>query len=311
LNASPLIDISHITKTFKGVKAVDNLSLTVGYNEYLALLGPNGAGKTTLVEMIEGLQKPDTGSISIQGKTWQKDASFLRTIMGISLQETKFTDKVTVRETLDLFSSFYGLGREVSKQVLQTIRLEEKANAYVVTLSGGQRQKLALGVAILNNPQLLLLDEPTTGLDPNARREIWDILMALKKEQGTSMILTTHYMEEAAYLCDRIVIIDKGKILADGTLSKLLNSYEPGEVISFQVSSPLSPDSLTSLVGVKDVQWTKEGLKGMLTVDTMSHTLPALLNLVESSGNTITSFESRKKTLDDLFRTMTGRSLNE
>jgi ABC-2 type transport system ATP-binding protein len=311
LNASPLIDISHITKTFKGVKAVDNLSLTVGYNEYLALLGPNGAGKTTLVEMIEGLQKPDTGSISIQGKTWQKDASFLRTIMGISLQETKFTDKVTVRETLNLFSSFYGLGKEVSQQVLQTIRLEEKANAYVVTLSGGQRQKLALGVAILNNPQLLLLDEPTTGLDPNARREIWDILMALKKEQGTSMILTTHYMEEAAYLCDRIVIIDKGKILADGTLSKLLNSYDPGEVISFQVSSPLSPDSLTSLAGVKDVQWTEEGLKGMLTVDTISHTLPALLNLVESSGNTITSFESRKKTLDDLFRTMTGRSLNE
>jgi ABC-2 type transport system ATP-binding protein len=311
LNASPLIDISHITKSFKGIKAVDNLSLTVGYNEYVALLGPNGAGKTTLVEMIEGLQKPDTGSITIQGKTWQKDASYLRTIMGISLQETKFTDKVTVRETLNLFSSFYGLGKEVSQQVLQTIRLEEKANAYVVTLSGGQRQKLALGVAILNNPQLLLLDEPTTGLDPNARREIWDILMALKKEQGTSMILTTHYMEEAAYLCERIVIIDKGKILADGSLTHLLSSYDPGEVISFQVSSPLSPDSLTSLAGVKDVQWTEEGLKGMLTVDTISHTLPALLNLVESSGNTITSFESRKKTLDDLFRTMTGRSLNE
>jgi ABC-2 type transport system ATP-binding protein len=231
--------------------------------------------------------------------------------MGISLQETKFTDKVTVSETLDLFGSFYKLGKEVSRQVLQTIRLEEKANAYVVTLSGGQRQKLALGVAILNNPQLLLLDEPTTGLDPNARREIWDILMALKKEQGTSMILTTHYMEEAAYLCDRIVIIDKGKILADGSLAHLLSSYDPGEVISFQVSSPIPPDSLTSLAGVKHVQWKEEGLRGMITVDTITSTLPALLNLIERSGNTMTSFESRKKTLDDLFRTMTGRSLHE
>ncbi|MDO1445284.1 ABC transporter ATP-binding protein [Rhodocytophaga aerolata] len=311
MHTSPLITIQAITKSFKGVKAVDNLTLSVGYNEYVALLGPNGAGKTTLVEMIEGLQKPDSGSITIQGKTWQKDAAFLRTIMGISLQETKFTDKMTVSEVLDLFGSFYKLGKKVTRQILQTIRLEEKAKAYVVTLSGGQRQKLALGVAMLNNPQLLLLDEPTTGLDPNARREIWDILMQLKKERGTSMILTTHYMEEAAYLCDRIVIIDKGKILADDTLATLLTSYDPGEVIAFQVSSPLATNSLYEIRGVKDVHWIEEGVKGMLTVESITHTLPVLLNLVESSGNTITSFESRKKTLDDLFRTMTGRSLHE
>lgn len=311
MNTSPLIDIRAITKSFKSIKAIDNLSLTVGYNEYVALLGPNGAGKTTLVELMEGLQKPDTGSITIQHKTWQKDASFLRSMMGISLQETKFTDKMTVQEVLDLFGSFYKLGKEVSRQILQTIRLEEKARAYIVTLSGGQRQKLALGVAILNNPQLLLLDEPTTGLDPNARREIWDILMNLKQEKGTSMILTTHYMEEAAYLCDRIVIIDQGKILADGTLANLLTSYDPGEVIAFQLSGPISTNNLYKIQGVKDVQWTEKDLKGMLTVDSITHTLPALLNLVESSGHTITSFESRKKTLDDLFRTMTGRGLHE
>lgn len=311
MNAPLLIDIRNITKSFKGIKAVDNLTLSVGYNEYIALLGPNGAGKTTLIEMIEGLQKPDSGSISIQEKTWQKDATFLRRIMGISLQETKFTDKMTVTEVLDLFGSFYKLGKHVSRQILRTIRLEEKANAFVVTLSGGQRQKLALGVAILNSPQILLLDEPTTGLDPNARREIWDILMNLKKERGTSMILTTHYMEEAAYLCDRIVIIDKGKILAYGTLSELLYSYDPGEVIAFQVSSPIATHSFYEIEGVKNVQWIEEGLKGMLTVDNITHTLPVLLNRVESSGNTITSFESRKKTLDDLFRKLTGRSLHE
>ncbi len=311
MNTPLLIDIRNITKSFKGIKAVDNLTLSVGYNEYVALLGPNGAGKTTLVEMIEGLQKPDSGSITIQNKTWQKDATFLRSIMGISLQETKFTDKMTVSEVLDLFGSFYKLSKQVTGQILQTIRLEEKAKSYVVTLSGGQRQKLALGVAILNNPQLLLLDEPTTGLDPNARREIWDILMQLKKEKGTSMILTTHYMEEAAYLCDRIVIIDKGKILADDTLATLLTNYDPGEVIAFQVSNPIVTNSLYQIPGVKDVHWIEEGLKGMLTVDSITHTLPALLTFVERNGNTITSFESRKKTLDDLFRTMTGRSLHE
>ena len=311
VNNPLLIDIRNITKSFKNIKAVDNLTLSVGYNEYIALLGPNGAGKTTLVEMIEGLQKPDSGSITIQGKNWQHDASFLRSIMGISLQETKFTDMMTVLEVLDLFGSFYKLSKEVSRQILETIRLEAKAKTYVVTLSGGQRQKLALGVAILNSPQLLLLDEPTTGLDPNARREIWDILMNLKKEKGTSMILTTHYMEEAAYLCDRIVILDKGKILADGTLNELLYSYDPGEVIAFQLSNPIPANSLYDIEGVKNVQWIEEGIKGMLTVDSISHTLPTLLNRVESSRNTITSFESRKKTLDDLFRTMTGRSLHE
>ncbi|QHT65955.1 ABC transporter ATP-binding protein [Rhodocytophaga rosea] len=311
MNISALIEIRSISKSFNGFKAVDNINLDIGYNEYLALLGPNGAGKTTLVEMIEGLQKPDSGSISIKQKNWKQHASFLRRIIGISLQETKFTDKMTVRETLDLFGSFYKLGKDRTDQILKTIRLEEKEKTYVVNLSGGQRQKLALGVAILHEPQILLLDEPTTGLDPNARRELWDILMNLKQEKGTAMILTTHYMEEAAYLCDRIVIIDKGKILADGTLTELLNSYAPGEIIYFEVAQHLSQEILQGIEGIKHIQWLEEGTRAICTVISITQTLPQLISYFEQNNITVLSLECRKKTLDDLFTAMTGRSLNE
>jgi ABC-2 type transport system ATP-binding protein len=311
VNTSALIEIRSINKSFKGFKAVDNINLTIGYNEYVALLGPNGAGKTTLVEMIEGLQKPDSGLVNIQNKTWQHHAAFLRRIIGISLQETKFTDKMTVRETLDLFGSFYKLGKDRTDHILKIIRLQEKEKTYVVNLSGGQRQKLALGVAILHEPQILLLDEPTTGLDPNARREIWEILMNLKQEKGTAMILTTHYMEEAAYLCDRIVMIDKGKILADGTLTELLNSYAPGEIILFEVTQNLSHENLHLIEGIEHIQWLDEGRRGICTVRSITQTLPQLISLFETKGIPVLSLECRKKTLDDLFTAMTGRSLNE
>lgn len=311
MDTPALIEIRNVSKSFKGFKAIDNLTLHIGYNEYVALLGPNGAGKTTLVEMIEGLQKPDAGVISIQNKTWQKDASSLRRMIGISLQETKFTDKMTVRETLDLFGSFYNLKKERSSQILDIIRLTDKASAYVVNLSGGQRQRLALGIAILNEPQVLLLDEPTTGLDPNARREIWDILMTLKREKGTTLILTTHYMEEAAYLCDRIIIIDKGKILADGTLTDLLSTYAPGEIIAFEITQNPAIAMLQSLTGVKDIQWLEKDTRGILTVSSITETLPQVINLFEQNHIPVLSIECRKKTLDDLFTAMTGRSLHE
>jgi ABC-2 type transport system ATP-binding protein len=306
-----VIVIDNISKSFKSFKAVDNLKLLIEANTYVALLGPNGAGKTTLVEMIEGLQEPDKGSIIIDGKKWSTNASVLRNMIGISLQETKFTDKMTVKETLDLFGSFYKLGKHRTQEILQVINLKEKEHSFVVNLSGGQRQRLALGIAILNNPQILLLDEPTTGLDPNARREIWDILMQLKKEKGTTMILTTHYMEEAAYLCDRIVILDQGKILADGTLNELLNTYAPGEMIFFEIDKKLNTQALLSLKGSIEVKWLEEGTKGILTVNAITETVPQLIDLFEHRQIAIISFECRKKTLDDLFIAMTGRSLNE
>ena len=218
-----IVDVRGVKKYFKDVKAVDGLDLKIQHGEYLALLGPNGAGKTTLVEMIEGIQFPDEGEILIAGKLWKNHQKELHRIIGLSLQETRFMEKLTTYETMRLFASFYKLKSDRVDEVIVMVGLEEKKKAYVSNLSGGQRQRLALGIALLNKPQLLLLDEPTTGLDPNARREIWQILMKLKKELNTSLILTTHYMEEAEFLCDRIIIMDKGAILAEGTLKDILS----------------------------------------------------------------------------------------
>jgi len=217
-----IVDVRQVKKSFKDVHAVKGVDLKIRHGEFLALLGPNGAGKTTLVEMIEGIQHPDEGEIFIAGKQWKHHQAELHQIIGLSLQETRFMDKLTSYETMRLFASFYKLGEQRVDEVFKLIGLNEKKKAYVNNLSGGQRQRLALGVALLNKPKILLLDEPTTGLDPNARREIWNILLDLKKGMQTSMILTSHYMEEAEVLCDRIVIMDQGNILAEGTLQKIL-----------------------------------------------------------------------------------------
>jgi ABC-2 type transport system ATP-binding protein len=220
---STVIEVNSVWKSFKTVQAVKGISLKIPKGQYTALLGPNGAGKTTLVEMIEGIQKPDKGEITIMGKHWKGNEDELHRIIGLSLQETRFIDKLRVTETLQLFASFFNLGRERINEIIDIVGLEEKKKSYVVNLSGGQRQRLAIGIALINTPAILLLDEPTTGLDPNARREIWDILHRLKKVSETSMILTTHYMEEAENLCDYIVIMDNGVILREGTLDILLH----------------------------------------------------------------------------------------
>jgi ABC-2 type transport system ATP-binding protein len=217
-----IVNVNGVRKFFKEVKAVNGVSFKIQPGEFLALLGPNGAGKTTLVEMIEGLQFPDEGEILIAGKRWKNNRQELHQIIGISLQETRFMEKLTAFETMRLFASFYKLNSERVNEVIEMVGLDEKKKAYVGNLSGGQRQRLALGIALLNKPQLLLLDEPTTGLDPNARREIWNILTNLKKEQNTSLVLTTHYMEEAEFLCDRIIIMDHGEILTEGSLHEIL-----------------------------------------------------------------------------------------
>jgi len=218
----PVIEVKNVWKSFKTVQAVKGISLKIPRGQFTALLGPNGAGKTTLVEMIEGIQKPDKGEITITGKHWRGNEDELHRIIGLSLQETRFIDKLRVTETLQLFASFFNLGREKINEIIDIVGLEEKKRSYVVNLSGGQRQRLAIGIALINTPAILLLDEPTTGLDPNARREIWDILHRLKRVSETSMILTTHYMEEAENLCDYIVIMHNGDILREGTLSQLL-----------------------------------------------------------------------------------------
>jgi len=220
----PVIEVKNVVKSFKTVQAIRGIDLRIFQGQFVALLGPNGAGKTTLVEMIEGIQKPDQGEIFILGKKWRGNEDELRNVIGLSLQETRFIDKLTVRETVKLFASFFELNDTRVEEIIFVVGLEEKRKSYVVNLSSGQRQRLALGVALLNDPKILLLDEPTTGLDPNARREIWAILQGLKERSQTSLILTTHYMEEAEKLCDHIVIIDNGLILKEGTLKELVGA---------------------------------------------------------------------------------------
>ncbi|GHT36772.1 hypothetical protein FACS189435_0400 [Bacteroidia bacterium] len=217
------IEVKNVVKTFKDVQAVRGVSLAIRQGEFVALLGPNGAGKTTLVEMMEGLQKPDGGEILIEGKNWKKHEGELRKSIGLSLQETRFSEKLTIRETLRLFAGFFELGNGRVDEVIALTGLESKQKAMVGTLSGGQKQRLALAVALLNHPRTLFLDEPTTGLDPHSRLDLWNILKALKDKGETTLILTTHYMEEAETLCDHIIIIDEGKILREGRLEELLD----------------------------------------------------------------------------------------
>jgi ABC-2 type transport system ATP-binding protein len=309
--ANPVIEIRNIRKYFKGVKAVDGIDLSIGEAEFLALLGPNGAGKTTLVEMIEGLQRPDSGEILIMNRHWKGNENYLRGFLGISLQETRFIDKLTTTETLRLFASFYGIGEKRIDEILELVRLQDKRKAYTVNLSGGQRQRLALGIALMNSPTILLLDEPTSGLDPNSRREIWEILLDLKKNQHTTMILTTHYMEEASFLCDRIVIMDKGKILAEGTLEDLLTKNHSDEIIEFSMDGNPSDLDLNNSDWLKKMNWDSERKKVTLYVTEIIKALPYVLEKTGSGRYKILGLECRKTTLDDLFISLTGRRLTD
>ncbi|MBN1182161.1 MAG: ABC transporter ATP-binding protein [Bacteroidales bacterium] len=307
-NSPAIITIKDVHKSFKDVHAVRGLSFNLAKGEFLALLGPNGAGKTTMVEMIEGIQKPDSGEILIKDMNWSAhNHNKLNRILGISLQETWFIEKLTVKETLMLFASFYKLDYNRVAEIIAMVRLEEKKNTYVKNLSGGQRQRLAIGISLINYPEILLLDEPTTGLDPTARREIWNILVELKREKNISMILTTHYMEEAERLCDRIIIIDHGKILARGTLDELLDQCGAKEII--EVAFDKDEFDFGKLPGVFKVQ--KSELNVSLEVEKIVETLPVLLKMTTEQKLKINTLECRKVTLDDLFISMTGRHLTE
>ncbi len=306
----PVVEVKDVYKSFKSVKAVNGVSLSIKQGQFTALLGPNGAGKTTLVEMIEGIQKPDKGDITILGKRWEGHQNELHRSIGLSLQETRFIDKLTVEETMKLFAGFYQLGDDRVSEIISEINLNDKKKSYTVNLSGGQRQKLALGLALLNNPKLLLLDEPTTGLDPNARREIWHILLQLKAKSHTSLILTTHYMEEAEQLCDYIIIIDSGRILLEGTRDELLNS-DNKKIIEFTPEA--SDNDLNELISGNsdfDIKWDEDTRKGIITIDDLEKELPEFINYLKSKNIQLKNFESRRKTLDDLFTTLTGRHLN-
>ena len=310
MTAEFLIDAKGLHKHFKKVKAVDGVDFSLARGEYVALLGPNGAGKTTLVEMIEGIRTPDQGQILIRGRSLNEDRSALYGLLGISFQETRFLEKITVLETVRLFASFYKQHDEKIGKVIHLVGLEDKKDAYTKNLSGGQRQRLALGISLLNDPEILILDEPTTGLDPSARREIWDILLKLKDKMGTSLILTTHYMEEATQLCDRIIIMDKGRFLAEGSLADLLTSMNMPDVALFTVEGTIPDDPPVKQNGFA-IQWDRVKGKGRCELHNVTTGMPQLFAFLENNNLRLTDFEHIRPTLDDVFLSMTGRRLNE
>ena len=311
MNPDPVIEVKNVWKSFKTVQAVKGINLNIPKGQFVALLGPNGAGKTTLVEMIEGIQKPDKGEIAIMGKKWKGNEDELHRIIGLSLQETRFIDKLRVSETLQLFAAFFNLGKERVNEIIDIVGLQDKRKSYVVNLSGGQRQRLATGIALINNPAILLLDEPTTGLDPNARREIWEILRTLKERSETSMILTTHYMEEAENLCDYIVIMDNGVILKEGTLQQLLEEDTHEKVVEFTAESVFVNEEINSPDLPFIIHPGETRQKGFVTLSNFETELPAFLTFMKSRNIILKHMECRRKTLDDLFVSLTGRKINE
>ena len=307
----PMIEVQNVCKSFKHVHAVRGIDFRISKGESVAILGPNGAGKTTLMEMIEGIQQPDQGDIFIKGKKWKGNEKELHRIIGLSLQETHFIDRLTVFETLALFGGFYGLGRDRVTEIVRIIGLEPKIKAYVVNLSGGQRQRLALGIALLNNPEILLLDEPTTGLDPNARREIWSILKNLKKHSHTSLVLTTHYMEEAEQLCERIIIVDNGRILKQGTLEQLVEEDSGERMIDFALNESTGATPRQWAAAGFNIRWDTPGMNGAIALNAIETQLPEFLQFLKQNHLSLRHLGCRRKTLDDIFTSMTGRRLNE
>jgi ABC-2 type transport system ATP-binding protein len=306
-----VIKVTNVWKSFKTVHAVRGIDLNISKGQFVALLGPNGAGKTTLVEMIEGIQKPDKGEITILGKKWKGNEDELHHIIGLSLQETRFMDKLRVSETLQLFAAFFDLGMERVNEIIDIVGLEEKKKSFVVHLSGGQRQRLAIGISLINKPSILLLDEPTTGLDPNARREIWEILLNLKERSETSVILTTHYMEEAENLCDYIVVIDNGVILKEGTLQQLLEDETNEKVVEFTAEGSLAFEENNFQGSPFNIHRGETKNKGVVTLTDFETELPAFMAYLKSRNILLKHLECRRKTLDDLFISLTGRKINE
>jgi ABC-2 type transport system ATP-binding protein len=305
------IQCRDLRKTYDGtVEAVRGLSLEIQAGECFGLLGPNGAGKTTTIEILEGLLAPTSGEVTILGHTWKENPRQLREWLGISLQETRLSEKLTVRETINLFASFYREPRS-SDEVLRQMQLEEKTDAWVGKLSGGQRQRLAVATALVGNPKVLFLDEPTTGLDPQSRRQLWDIIRGFQRAGGT-VLLTTHYMDEAERLCDRLAIIDHGQVIAEGTPADLIDRLGGHHMVEFQVSGNSDGagiDSWRALPGVESVRHDN-GLV-CLNVREPHLTIPALLDAVKKQGEQLLHLTTRQASLEDVFVRLTGRHLRE
>ncbi len=309
------IRCTDLVKTYPGkppVAAVAGLDLEVRATECFGLLGPNGAGKTTTVEILEGILEPTSGDVEVLGRRWKSHARELRQRIGVSLQETRFTEKLTVEETLRIFGSFYDRGRPAA-EVLEEVGLTEKRGAWVVKLSGGQRQRLAVACALVGDPDLLFLDEPTTGLDPQSRRQLWDILRGLRA-RGRTIVLTTHYMDEAERLCDRVAVVDHGKVIALGSPAELIRSLGGDHVLEFGLcangGAARPPEDLAPFLALPSVRGARhEGGAVQLTVAEPHVAIPALLHHLERNALTLAHLSTRHASLEDVFVSLTGRHL--
>jgi len=298
-----------LVKRYPDVVAVDGVDLEIVRGECFGMLGPNGAGKTTTIEMIQGLLRPDAGEIRVLGMSWDRDERDLRQRLGSTLQETRLPEKLSVEETLILFRSFYRKGVDIER-VLESVQLEEKRKSWVGKLSGGQRQRLAVACALVCEPDILFLDEPTTGLDPQSRRQLWGVITSFRARGGTVM-LTTHYMEEAQRLCDRVAIVDHGKIIALGTPSELIAALGAEHVVEFAVQegTELAHDELGALPGVQAVAGANGRIR--LTVGQLHEAVPALMRLIESRHIALGELITHHATLEDVFLSLTGRHLRD
>ena len=311
--------IRGLKKAFADVRAVDGLDLEVRPGECFGLLGPNGAGKTSTIEICEGLTEPDAGTVELLGLDWKTGGKELRHRIGIQLQETQFPDKMTVEEALRLFRSFYRRGISLD-EAIRMAQLEEKRKARIGSLSGGQKQRLAMATALVGDPELLFLDEPTTGLDPQARRHLWDLVDGLKSA-GRTIILTTHYMDEAERLCDRVAIMDHGKVIALGTPKELIATVGGEDIVEFAVghvhadavsasSAPaIDTEALKAIPGVQSHRM-EEALH-QLSVSELHTAVPKIFAELAGQGLHLSEFRTHSATLEDVFVRLTGRNLRD
>jgi ABC-2 type transport system ATP-binding protein len=308
------IRVKELHKQYPGrdgpVHAVSGIDLEIRTGECFGLLGPNGAGKTTTVEILEGLNQPTSGDVEVLGLRWARDASAIRERIGVTLQETRFPDKETVRELLTVFRSFYRSGLS-SDEAISRVSLESKANALIEQLSGGQQQRLAVAIALVGDPELLFLDEPTTGLDPQSRRQLWDVIRDLR-ERGRTVLLTTHYMDEAERLCDRVAVIDHGKIIALGSPRELIARLGGDHIVEFALEAngePLEPLAFGALDSVLTARADGEGYA--LTVAEPHRAIPALLEELDRLDRPLARLTTRHVSLEDVFVSLTGRHLRD
>ncbi len=309
MSARAAVSVRDLRKNYGAVEAVRGLSFEIETGHCFGLLGPNGAGKTTTIEILEGLLAATAGETVVLGRRWGPDDQEIRERLGVCLQQTVLSEKLTVRETVRLFRAFYRSGRPPA-DVIAEVELQEKAGARVGTLSGGQKQRLAVACALVGDPELLFLDEPTTGLDPQSRRQVWDIINGFKA-RGRSVLLTTHYMDEAERLCDRIAVVDHGRIIAEGTPRELMTSLGGDHILEIEVAAgaPLAVADLLGLPSVKSAQLS--GGRFVLAVAEPHVAIPAVLEKLRAKGVELSNLITRHASLEDVFVSLTGRHLRD